>query len=133
MARLDRIIFAVGMFSVFEALLQDSLDCKDGFKEAKKILEQAGDIQLLSQFQDLELATNALKHGRGRSYDSLIAKNGGSVSSKIKLPDEYFFDEGDVSEVSTLIDVDDTFIFYCVDIISQVSESIKRVRPEVVL
>jgi len=39
MARLDRIIFAVGMFSVFEALLQDSLDCKDGFKEAKKILE----------------------------------------------------------------------------------------------
>jgi hypothetical protein len=133
MARLDRIIFAVGMFSVFEALLQDKLNCKDGFREAKRILEQSGDTLLLSKFEDLELAINALKHGQGRSYNTLIAKNGGSLSSKIKLPNEYFFDEGDMSEVFTLIDVNDNFIFSCVDIISQVSDIIKRLKPEVIL
>ena len=39
MARLERTIFVVGMFSVFEALLQDRLKCKKGFDEAKDIIK----------------------------------------------------------------------------------------------
>lgn len=45
MTRLERIILAVGMFSVFESLLQDRLNCKDGFIEAKDILRKAGDLE----------------------------------------------------------------------------------------
>jgi len=133
MTRLERIILAVGTFSIFEALLQDRLNCDNGYSEAKGILKNAGDLQLLAQFTDLELAINALKHGRGRSYNRLIAKNGGTIPSKVKEPTEHFFGEGDVSEITTLIDVDDKFIYSCVEIISQVSESIKKFRPDVIL
>jgi hypothetical protein len=133
MTRLERTILAVGMFSIFEALLQDRLNCNNGFAEAKDILKKAGDLHLLTQFTDLELAINALKHGRGRSYNTIVANDGGAILSKVKSPNEHFFDEGDVSEISTLIDVDDKFIHSCVQIISQVSESIKNFRPGVVL
>lgn len=133
MTRLERTILAVGMFSVFEALLQDRLNCKDGFIEAKDILKKAGDFETLSQFTDLELAVNALKHGRGRSYNALVAKEGRSIPPKVKSPNQNFFDEGDVSEISTLIDVDDNFIYSCVDMISRVSDSIKKFRQDVIL
>ena len=133
MIRLEKTILAVGIFSIFEAILQDRLNCSNGFVEAKGILKQNGDSTLLSQFTDLELAVNALKHGRGRSYNALVGKDGGSLLTNIKHPDEHFFDEGDVSEISTLIDVDDKFINSCVDIINQVSESIMKIRPEVIL
>lgn len=133
MTRLERTILAVGMFSVFEALLQDRLNCQDGFIEAKNILKKAGDLETLSQFTDLELAVNALKHGRGRSYNTLVEKEGGSIPSKVKTPSQNFFDEGDVSEISTLIDVDDNFIYSCVEIITRVSDSIKKFRQDVIL
>ena len=133
MIRLEKTILAVGIFSIFDAILQDRLNCSNGFLEAKEILTQNGDSTLLSQFTDLELAVNALKHGRGRSYNALVGKDGGSLLTNIKQPDEHFFDEGDVSEISTLIDVDDKFINSCVDIIKRVSESIMKIRPEVIL
>lgn len=133
MARLERTILAVGIFSVFEALLQDRLNCKDGFIEAKEILKQAGDFETLNKFTDLELAINALKHGRGRSYNNLLSKEGGSIPSKVKTHNQYFFDEGDVSEITTLIDVDDSFIYHCVDTISQVTDSIKKHRGDVII
>lgn len=133
MTRLERTILVVGMFSVFEALLQDRLNCKDGFFEAKNILKKLGDLENLSKFTDLELAVNALKHGRGRSYNTLHIKEGGSIPSKVKTPAQNFFDEGDVSEISTLIDVDDNFIYSCVELINQVSYSIKKYRQDAIL
>ncbi len=133
MARLQRTILAVGMFSVFEALLQDRLNCKDGFVEAKEILKKAGDLETLKKFTDLELAVNALKHGRGRSYNNILAKEGGSIPSKVKTHNQHFFDEGDVSEITTLIDVNDSFIYHCADTISQVTDSIKKHRQDVIL
>jgi len=133
MVRLEKVILAVGIFSMFEAILQDRLNCKNGFAEAKSILKQSSNTELLSRFSDLELAINALKHGRGRSYHALIAKNGGSLNSRIKPPDEHFFLEGDVSEITTLIDVNDNFIHSCVEIIKQVSEEIEKIRPEICL
>lgn len=131
MIRLQKIVLAVGSFSIFEAILQDRLKCNNGFEEAKNILKQKGDTVLLAQFTDFELAINALKHGRGRSYDLIIAKQGGQLTSSVKQPDENFFNEGDVSEITNLIDVDDKFINSCLEIISNVTKSIKEVRPEV--
>ena len=133
MVRLDKIIFAVGMFSVFEALLQDRLSCNNGFVEAKDILNQAGQTALLQEFSDIELAINALKHGQGRSYNALIAKNGGTLTSQVKKPTENFFNEGDVSEVAALIDVDEKFIEGCVEVINKVSKGIEDNRPGVFL
>ena len=117
------------MFSLFEASLQDGLNCRNGFGEAAKVLDDEGEQDLKERFDDLFLAINVLKHGRGRSYDALIAKVK-SLPFRVKLPGESFFFEGDVSEVSTLIDVDDAFVQRCGDVISEVSEVIRRVHPE---
>ena len=135
MVQLQKVIFAVGMFSIFEANLQEGLNCSNGFGEAKKILEDEGELDLKEQFENLFLAVNVLKHGRGRSYDVLVAKID-NLPFKIKLPNESFFldgkvSEGDVSEISTLIEVDDAFVQLCGKVISDVSKSISRVQPEV--
>jgi hypothetical protein len=36
--QLGKVVTAVGIFSIFEAGLQDGLDCSDGFTELRKIL-----------------------------------------------------------------------------------------------
>ncbi len=128
MIRLQKIISAVGMFSIFEAMLQDRLDCADGFREAQNILDAAGEPTLKEQFGDLLLAINVLKHGRGRSYDALVVK-ADRLPFRVKGPEEAFFFEGDVSEVGTLIDVDDGFVLGCADVIRRVSESVQKARP----
>jgi len=74
MVRLQKAISAVGIFSLFEAMLQDGLACSDGFREAGEILERDGAMELKERFVDVQLAINVLKHGRGRSYDALVAK-----------------------------------------------------------
>lgn len=129
MVQLQKAIFAVGMFSIFEASLQEGLSCENGFSEAKKILEDEGELKLKECFDDLILAVNVLKHGRGRSYGALVAK-AESLPCRVKLPDETFFFEGDVSEVSTLVEVDDAFVQRCCKVISNVSGVIRRVHPE---
>ena len=129
MVQLQKAILAVGMFSLFEAILQDGLNCRDGFREATDILDREGQAVLKERFSDLQLAINVLKHGRGRSYSTLVAK-AGTLSFRVKLPGEGFFYEGDVSEISTLIEVDDTFVLSCAQVIREVSEVIRRVRPE---
>ena len=66
---------------------------------------------------------------KGRSYDALVA-NAKSLPFKIKLPNESFFCEGDVSEVSTLVQVDDAFVELCGDIIHEVTVIIQRAHSE---
>ena len=129
MIQLQKAIFVVGMFSIFEASLQEGLSCSNGFGEAKKILDDEGELDLKERFDDFFLAVNVLKHGRGRSYDVLVAK-AESLPFRIKLPEESFFFEGDISEVSTLVEVNDAFVQCCGDVISDVSGVIRRVRPE---
>lgn len=129
MVQFQKAISAVGMFSMFEAALQDALECEDGFREAKEILDRGGEISLKERFSDLELAVNVLKHGRGRSYDELVAK-AAELPFRIKQPDEKFFDEGDVSEVATLIEVDDAFVWSCVQAIQDVCVIIRKTRPD---
>jgi hypothetical protein len=128
MVELQKAILAVGMFLPFEAMLQDALECRDGFREAERILEDEGETALKERFVDLQLAINVLKHGKGRSYDALIARVNG-LPFRIKQPGEAFFFEGDVSEVATLIEVDDEFVLSCAAVIRQVSVTVQKARP----
>jgi hypothetical protein len=132
MIQLQKAILAVGMFSLFEAILQDILNCKDGFREANDILDRERQIVLKERFSDLQLAINVLKHGRGHSYDALVAK-AGALPFRVRLPGESCFFEGDVSEISTLIEVDDRFVLSCAEVIEEVSEAIRKARPEFLL
>ena len=92
-------------------------------------MDREGEAVLKDRFSDLQLAINVLKHGRGRSYDALVAK-AGALRFRVKLPGEVFFCDGDVSEVSTLIEVDDSFVLSCAEVIREVSEAIRRANPE---
>jgi hypothetical protein len=125
MVQLHKAITAVGMFSMFDAILQDQLQCRDGFKKAEKILESQGKIMLKEKFLDLQLAVNVLKHGKGRSYEDLV-KKAATLPFRVKLPAEDFFDEGDVSEISTLVEVDDKFVLLCAEVIHEVSAEVQR-------
>ncbi len=120
---------AVGMFSIFEALVQDRLGCSNGLKEAAEILNSKGDENIKERFSNLRLAINVLKHGKGESYRKLLNRST-ALPFKIKQPNENFFNEGDVSEVSTLIEVDDDFVMNCAKTIRDVSDVIHRARPK---
>ena len=125
MVQLQKAITAVGMFSMFDAILQDQLQCGDGFKNAKKILESQAKMVLKEKFSDLQLAVNVLKHGKGPSYEILV-KKAAILPFRVKLPEEDFFDEGDVSEISTLVEVDDKFVLLCAEVIHEVSVEVQR-------
>jgi hypothetical protein len=129
MIQLQKAIFAVGMFSMFEATLQECLKCKNGFLQAKKILEREKESILKERFDNFYLAINVLKHGHGDSYRALIDK-AASLPFRVKLPTEAFFFEGDVSEVSTLIEVDDSFVLACASVIRDVSDKVIRLQSE---
>jgi len=117
MIELQKTILVVGMFSLFEASLQDGLNCKNGFAEAEKRLAAANEAALAKRFNDFYLAINVLKHGRGASYNKLISRAKSGLPFEIKMPDQAFFEEGDVSEIATLVLVDDAFVQNCAEII----------------
>lgn len=128
MIQLQKVIMAVGMFSIFEAILQDGLACRDGFVEARNCLEREGEEEIKKRFSQFTSAINVLKHGRGRSYQALLSEVE-EIHFRLKRLDERFFSEGDVSEVSTLIEVDDQFVLGCAEVIRQVSSVIARAHP----
>ncbi|PKO97407.1 MAG: hypothetical protein CVU12_00020 [Bacteroidetes bacterium HGW-Bacteroidetes-7] len=128
MIQLQKAILTIGMFSLFESILQERLSCQDGFKEVKKRLIQSGKIELYNRFDDFYCAINVLKHGLGRSYDTLVSKSDPSPF-RLKLPGENLFYEGDVSEISTLIEFDNKFVINCAEIIESVTKEIKTEHP----
>jgi hypothetical protein len=132
MIQLQKAILAIGMFSLFESVLQEGLSCRNGFEKAKKVLIQKGKTELRNSFDNFIYAVNVLKHGRGRSYDALVSKFE-SLPFRIKLPGDSFFDEGDVSEISTLIEVDDKFVLNCAELIERVSQEVREAFPSYAL
>ena len=52
MIQLQKAISAVGMFSMFDAILQGQLHCTDGFREAAAMLEAKGEDALRDRFSD---------------------------------------------------------------------------------
>ncbi|MFA6761226.1 MAG: hypothetical protein WCR69_09305 [Sulfuricurvum sp.] len=125
MIQLQKAISAVGMFSIFDAILQDQLQCENGFRKASQILDSQGATDLEENFLNLQLAVNVLKHGRGPSYDKLVQK-AATLPFKIKSLDKCFFNEGDISEISTLIEVDDAFVSLCAKTIDEVFAYIQK-------
>jgi hypothetical protein len=81
MIQLQKAISVVGVFSMFDALLQDRLGMADGFRAANEVLEKAGEADLKTRFQDLQAAINVLKHGRGRY--PFRGREGGSVNQPL--------------------------------------------------
>jgi hypothetical protein len=128
MIQLSRAIIAVGMFSIFESVVQDRLECRNGFDTVRECLERENENDLNSRFAIFVHAINVLKHGRGRSYDALVTMDN-DLPFRIKRPGEDFFSEGDVSEVATLIEVDDRFVRDCAALIAQVATVINKVYP----
>jgi len=120
---LQRAIFATGMFSLFEAELQDLLGTEYAFATARASLTDAGKAELSEEFGVYVDAINVLKHGRGRSYDRLVARRQ-ALPFRVKSPGG-FFDEGDISEVSVLVYVDDAFVMACADIIERVALALR--------
>ena len=120
MIQLQKTIFAIGIFSMFDAILQDKLNCRNGFKGAKKTLVGIKELELHDRFNDFINAINVLKHGEGKSYDILVAKSE-LLPFRIKLKGENFFEERDVSEVNTLVEVDDNFVLNCANLIEIIS------------
>lgn len=123
MVQLQKAIITIGMFSMFDAILQEQLQCADGFRTAAELLKAQGETALQERFSDLQLAVNVLKHGRGRSYDALVQK-ATSLPFRVKQPDEAFFNEGDVAEVSTLVEVNDDFMLLCAEVIHSVAVAV---------
>ncbi len=123
MIQLQKAIFAIGMFSMFDAILQAQLSCRNGFKSAINILKEKQSLKLHDRFDEFICAINVLKHGEGPSYETLLLKSE-LLPFRIKLRGENYFDEGDVSEIKTLIEVDDNFVMNCADLIDKVSEEI---------
>ena len=81
MIRLQKAVMAVGMFSIFEAILQDHLNCENEFIEIARILETSSDKILLQKFSDL--ATRGYVEFIPDQFKLL--KQTGSVKSEMKI------------------------------------------------
>jgi hypothetical protein len=113
MIAMQRVVLAVGVMSIFEAHLQDKISCQDGFLEARKMLKSAKEFSLDERLGQFVAAINVLKHGRGRSYDTLL-KQFDILPFRIRQADQDHFSEGNISELATLIEVDKEFVLNCV-------------------
>jgi hypothetical protein len=125
MLQLHRAIIAIGILSLFESVVQDQLGCPNGFDGVRDCLKRAGENDLRHRFSLFVYAINVLKHGRGSSYDKLIAQKA-SLPFRIKNSSLESFSEGDVSEIATLIEVDDSFIQECAQLIGQIVDVIEK-------
>src|SRR5262245_2881015 len=56
MIQLQKAISAIGVLSMFDAMLQDKLGCEDGFRRADKLLDEEGKADLKQRFLDLRMA-----------------------------------------------------------------------------
>lgn len=121
--RLQYAVTAVGIFSIFEAELQSQLQAEDGFRQLRILLNEHSKDELLLRFDLFKHAVNVLKHGEGRSYDTLREYEE-NLPFRIKLPDQEFFEEGDCTEIHTLVLADDEFVRNCAEVVHQVSDFI---------
>lgn len=124
MLQLQRAVLAVGMFSMLEAHLQRPEDGKYAFNAVAARLRDASEPSLGDEFTVLKHAINALKHGRGTSYAALTEIPADQLPFRIKREGDYFFHEGDVGEVVTLVEVDSAFLLYCAETVKRVAEKL---------
>jgi hypothetical protein len=119
MMTMQQAIVAIGALQVFESVLQQTYGWKDAFPELDAHLRRHGKDDLADRFVQFKDAMNVLKHGAGKSYERLLAK-AGKLPFKVKPKDEAFFSEGNVSEVTSLIEPTPEFVESCAKIIEEV-------------
>jgi hypothetical protein len=124
MLRLQKAVLAIGMFSLFEALLQTKMNWAKPFDELQRYLDKHDEKHLASAFSDYRLAINALKHGQGRSRTELLAR-ASTLEFKVRAAGDLFGEEGDVSEVDVLVDADEQFVRRCAELIQEISNFIR--------
>ncbi|WP_051124880.1 hypothetical protein [Sphingomonas sp. PAMC 26605] len=112
-------IIAAGVIGTFEGMLQQHFMWGDAYTELDKVLRHKGRDDLADRFLDYRLGVNVLKHGVGRSYDTLLTRRA-ALPFVMKGKGEAFFNEGDVSEVGGLVDTRGPFIQHCVEIINEI-------------
>lgn len=122
--RLQRLISVVGMFSVLDAVLKDWRGWDDPAKQAVDELRSNGEADLAQRFQDYWDANNVLKHGRGRSYDKLVVRQG-TLDFRLHTEDKPLFEEGDIADGHCLIDVTDHFVMAAAEVVREVAEKAK--------
>jgi hypothetical protein len=118
----QRVIVSVGVFSIFDAHLQDALECEDGFACAERQLLERGQTQLHEQFLHFRKAINVLKHGQGASYRRLL-KDVGKLPFELSREDDQEV-EGVVNDIGGYIIVDDRFIRDCARIAVEVCRAL---------
>lgn len=133
MISLQKTFFFIGVFSYYEALLQERLECQNGFEEAKRILKENEDNLLLEKFIELQLVVNILKHGKGRSYNQLINKKDRKINVIIKELESEYSEEGNVEEISSLIDVNNDFVENSINLINEFSSALQKYKPDIIL
>lgn len=124
----ERAIFAIGIFSLFEAVVQNELHIEKGsaFKELKERLKRNNKMELLIKFEEFYCAINVLKHGKGSSYTKLLEKQN-SLPFEITLANSVSRNEGDISEIETLVYVDDEFLRSCLAVICECYDELSRI------
>lgn len=125
MLRLQRAVLAIGMFSLFESLLQDSMSWNKPFDDLQAFLKKQQEDALARNIENYFLAINVLKHGEGRSYDTLLQRID-ELDFTVKAKEQPFFDEGDVSEVSVLVDANDVFVKRCAELIQEAARILRE-------
>jgi len=118
----------VGLISTFEAHLKDEFEIADNyaFNAVDTEFRSNDEAGLADALAVIINANNALKHGDGRSYRALLKEN--NLTFGVRLPDQAFFEEGDVAEVATLIKVDGKFISHCIDTILATLRAMRKIR-----
>lgn len=122
-------VAGIGAISILESMLQDTYDWQRPFEALNDHLRRHGLHEIADRFQDFRAAVNVLKHGRGRSYDGL-QRQGRELAFRVKPPDEPCFEEGDVAEIATLVEVNPEFLRNCSEIIEEIVTALKEHPPE---
>ena len=122
-------ILATGTISVFEALLQQSFGWgKYPFSDLDKYLREHGLDDLAERFLDYRAAINVLKHGTGDSHQRLLRRKE-LLDFAVRPADQPFHDEGDISEISTLVRANADFVRNCANLVAEVIGSLRRTSP----
>lgn len=119
-------IIAVGAFQSFEAYLHFTRGWQDAFVELNSTLNSHKYTATSEQFLVFKDAINALKHGDGRSYRRLLASS--ALPFDVKAEGERYFDEGDVSEVVSLVNAGPAFVHACIRVMDDAYEAIVAIE-----
>lgn len=128
LARVQNVCMIVGAFGILEAEVSSlrAYRCsKKPLQDLVAALERGGRCCLAQRLRILTRAVNVLKHGRGPSHEWLMNLKEKPAFLRVKVSPKEFFNEGDVSEVPTLVDADSEFVAAAASTLREVVEVIE--------